>query len=360
MAPQHPRTSAVSRLVLALVLLSGGAAADVNRIVLRVNDEIATLYEFEQRRRSRIQEIQRADLPPERRQRLLADVGAQTMREMYEELLVLSRADQLDIRISDREVEAAVAQAKAQFGIESDEEFRTALAASGMTVDELGEQMRRNLMIREVMGREVQQKIQPDEFSRPRRLRVREVVIPDEAAASEEERAELADAARSALLAGEEGTEALAALADAGQITGVLELGWIERGDLEPALEGAIWDLEVGAISEPIAARGGRHVLAVTAEEEARLQPFGDVQEEIRNKLRAGRYETEMANYLAELEENSFVAQDPPPEAAGFRLADEREASDDLGGFGLVPEEVPPAAPEDAAEPEPVAAEPPE
>jgi peptidyl-prolyl cis-trans isomerase D len=223
------------------------------------------------------------------------------------------------------------------------------------------------------MGREVQQKIQleeedlrryyrdhPDEFSRPRRLRVREVVIPDEAAASEEERAELADAARSALLAGEEGTEALAALADAGQITGVLELGWIERGDLEPALEGAIWDLEVGAISEPIAARGGRHVLAVTAEEEARLQPFGDVQEEIRNKLRAGRYETEMANYLAELEENSFVAQDPPPEAAGFRLADEREASDDLGGFGLVPEEVPPAAPEDAAEPEPVAAEPPE
>ena len=59
-----------------MVVPAARAGADINRIVLRVNDEIATLWEFQQRRRSRIAEIQRADLPPERRQRLLADVGA--------------------------------------------------------------------------------------------------------------------------------------------------------------------------------------------------------------------------------------------------------------------------------------------
>ena len=353
MVPQLPRVG-VSRLVVLAVALAalavGTAGADVNRIVLRVNDEIVTLWEFQERRRARIQEIQRADLPQERRQRLLADVGSLVMREMYEELLVLSRADQLDVRITDREVEAAVAQAKAQYGIESDEDFRAALAASGMSIEDLTQQMRRNLEIREVMGREVQQKIEleeedlrryyrdhPDEFSRPRRLQVREVVIPDEAAAGDEARDALAAEVREALLAGEEGRQRLDELADAGQATGLLELGWIERGDLEPALERGIWDLEPGAVSPPIVARGGRHVVEVLDEEEARLLPFGDVQDQIRNKLRAGRYEEELSKYLAELEEKAYVVQNLPPEAAGFQAAGAGGARDELSGFGLAP-----------------------
>ncbi len=375
MVPQLLRVSgarAVALAVLLATLPAGAAAADVNRIVLRVNDEIATLWEFEQRRGSRIREIQRADLPPERRQRLLADVGAQTMREMYEELLVLSRADQLDIEISDREVAAAVARTKTQFGIEADEEFRAALASSGMTIDDLGEQMRRNLLIRDVMGREVQQRIElededlrryyrdhPDEFSRPRRLQVREVVIPD-TAGSEEVLAELALEARSALLAGAEGSERLAELAADGQATGPLELGWVERGDLEPALEREIWDLQPGAVSAPITARGGRHVVEVVAEEAARLQPFVDVQDAIRDKLRAARYEEELANFLAELEDNSYVVQDLPPEAAGFRVAGGRDRRDETSAFGMVPEEALEDVAEDGSEPESGASEPPE
>ena len=353
------------------------AGADVNRIVLRVNDEIATLWEFQQRRLSRIAEIQRADLPPERRQRLLAEVGAETMREMFEELLVLSRADQLDIRISEREIDEAVKQTQARFGIETEEEFRAALAASGMTVEDLGEQMRRNLMIREVMGREVQSRIEleeedlrryyrdhPDEFSRPRRLQVREVVVPDEAGASDEERDALAAEVRSALLAGGEGSERLSELAAEGKATGVLELGWIERGDLEAVLERGIWELEPGAVSQPIVARGGRHVVEVLAVEEAVLQPFGDVQEAIENKLRVERYQEELTGFLAELEENSYVVQNLPPEAAGFRTAGGYQSRDEATGFAMPEDEAPQDEPEDASveapEGESGASEPPE
>ena len=354
---------------LLLSLLAGAAGADVNRIVLRVNDQIATLWEFQQRRTARIRDIQRADLPDERRQRLLAEVGAETMREMYEELLVLSRADQLDVQVSDREVAAAVSRTKEQFGIESDEEFRAALAASGMDLEDLGDQMRRNLLIREVMGREVQQRVQleeedlrryyrdhPDEFSRPRRLQVREVVVPEEAGASDEERRALAEEVRTAILAGEEGADRLAELADAGRATSRLDLGWIERGDLEAALERGIWDLEPGAVSEVIAARGGLHVVEILGEEEARLAPFVDVQDAIRSKLRGERYEEEMAGFLAELEETAYVVQDLPPEAAGFRVAAGRRSRDELSGFSLAPE----TGQEGAAAADPAAGEEPE
>ena len=372
MIPQLPRVSV--GLVLAAVL-AAPAGADVNRIVLLVNDEIATLYEFESRRRSRINEIQRANLPPERRQRLLADAGVQTMREMFEELLVLSRADQLDIRISDREVESAVTQTRDSFGIDSEEEFVAALASSGMTLDDLREQMRRNLLIREVMGREVQQKIaleeedlrryyrdHPDEFSVPRRLEVREVVVPDAAAADAAARSGLAAEVRTALIAGEEGSERLAELAGAGQATGILELGWVERGDLGPALEREIWDLEPGGVSEPIAARGGLHVIEIMAEEPARLKPFADVQDEIQNKLRSGRFEAEMTGFLTQLEDNSYVVLDPPPEAAGFRTASPGDSRDPLSGLGLRPEEAAESedAPEGQPHPDSGAPEPPE
>ncbi len=375
--PQLLRASAAPLAALALaVSVLPAAAADVNRIVLRVNDEIATLYEFEQRRGARVQEIQSAELPPERRQRLLAEVGAQTMREMYEELLVLSRADQLDITVTEREVEAAVEQTRERFGITSDEQFRAALESSGMTLDDLADQMRRNLLIRAVMGREVQQKIEleeedlrryyrdnPDEFSRPRRLQVREVVVPEEAADSAEEREALAEEVRRALLAGEEGAESLEELSRDGGITSMLELGWVERGDLEAALERGIWDLEPGAVSEPISARGGLHLVEVVAEEPARLEPFAEVQEQIRNKLRADRYNEELANFLAELEETSYVVQNPPPEAAGFRVG-EHQRRDEMSAFGLVEEDLsgaePTEAPDGEPEPESDGSEPPE
>ncbi|MFQ5349876.1 MAG: peptidylprolyl isomerase, partial [Thermoanaerobaculia bacterium] len=181
---------------------------------------------------------------------------------------------------------------------------------------------------------------------------------------SEEERDALAAEVRAALLAGEEGQQTLAELAGAGRATGMLDLGWIERGDLEPALERGIWDLEPGAVSEPIAARGGRHVVEILAEEEARLQPFADVQDVIRNQLREGRYEEELSNMLAELEESSYVVLNLPPEAAGFRVAGSRENRDELSGFVLAPEEEPQTdsedAPEDVSEPESGASEPPE
>ncbi len=41
-------------VLLLTAFLASAASADVNRIVLRVNDEIVTLWEFEQRRRTRI------------------------------------------------------------------------------------------------------------------------------------------------------------------------------------------------------------------------------------------------------------------------------------------------------------------
>ena len=87
--------------VLALLLLPALPAITraelLNKVVLRVNDQIATLYDDEQRRAGMAQEIRRQqDLSDEERRQLMSQVGELAFKDMFEELLIESRAEQLD------------------------------------------------------------------------------------------------------------------------------------------------------------------------------------------------------------------------------------------------------------------------
>jgi hypothetical protein len=72
--------------VLILCLLSAlQARSEVNRIVLRVNDRIATTYDYQRRRAESIAALQKAQsLTPEQRQEALARVGEGVMSELFD------------------------------------------------------------------------------------------------------------------------------------------------------------------------------------------------------------------------------------------------------------------------------------
>ena len=50
------------------------------------------LHDYEMRKNERIDAVSRANIPPERRQELLANVGEETLRSIFQELLLQSRA----------------------------------------------------------------------------------------------------------------------------------------------------------------------------------------------------------------------------------------------------------------------------
>ena len=82
----------VKRTVCAVLVLSAfpGAAAvplfaeDLNAIILRVNDEISTYYDYRERKSARVRAIQESELALEERQQLEADAGKATMREILD------------------------------------------------------------------------------------------------------------------------------------------------------------------------------------------------------------------------------------------------------------------------------------
>jgi parvulin-like peptidyl-prolyl isomerase len=328
------RTLSLFLLVLfAAVLAPADLRAEVvNRVVLRVNDQIATLYDYQQRREEALSEIARRERDPEERQRLLQQAPEIVFKNLYEELLLKSRADQLAIEVSPQDVDAAIAEMRQNFGIQTDEEFAAALAQSGLTEPQLREQVRLNLRLQEVRGREIRPRVQVDEedlrryyqknseqFRQPEQLQVREVVVLEEATPSAEERLRIANEIRQQVAAGRPLADVAAGHARRGVASNVIDHGWVTKGDLDSALEAAVWSLQPGAISQPVAARGGLHLLQVAERRESRIPPFAEVAERIAEIEQNRVYREEIGKYMAELEKRSLIVANPPQEAAGFR-----------------------------------------
>jgi parvulin-like peptidyl-prolyl isomerase len=318
-----------------LLSVASVGTGQVNEIVLRVNDRIATTYDYNSERAERYEAIQQAEsLTEERRQELLATLAETVMQDIFEQLLLLSRADQLKINITPSEIEDAVERTKQNFGIENQADFRAALESSGMTEDRLRARLEKTLLVQRVMGQEVYSRVELDEedlrryyqahaedFQVPQRLSLREVVVLVSSGLSDEDLALLAEEIRQQLSTGRDIEEVVAPYQEEGVSSGVVDLGWVEVGDLNRDLEEAVWGLEAGGVSLPVEARGGLHVLVVAEREEARLLDFPEVQDQIRGIEQGRLMQDEMQKYIEELKNNSYIVANPPPEAAGFRVS---------------------------------------
>jgi parvulin-like peptidyl-prolyl isomerase len=308
------------------------AAETLNRIVLRVNDQIATLYDYQQRRADAMREVMRRVHDPKEQQEELAQVSENVFRDMFQELLLSSRADQLAVEISDQEVDQAIANLKQNFGIKTDEEFQQALEQSGMTVEMMRAQTRRNLRMRDVMGKEVQARVKlkdedlrryyrthDAEFRVPEQVQLHEVVVLEESGLPPAERARVAAEIHDAIAAGKSLTDAAAPFVAKGQASKEADLGWVSPHDLDAKLEAAAWKLAKNGVTEPVDARGGLHVIQLLDRHPAHVRPFAEVQAQIQGKEQERLYRVESARFMAELESKSLVVADPPREAANFR-----------------------------------------
>ena len=328
-----PETVAVILTLLFVGAMPPIEAEVVNRIVLRVNDEIVTLLDYQGRLAQRLNAIRDADLDAEARRNLEGEAGKSVLRDMLDELLLLSRADQLNIRADDAQIEGAMANAREGAGIKTEEEFRIALEQSGLTMDSLRARMEKNIVLQMIMGREVQSRIRPSEeeglryyrdhkenYRVPDRISVREVVVLESQDAPGSGRG-LAESILEEVRGGKDFAEVIEPHQALGSTTGVIEHGWVATADLDPALAEAVTDLEVGGYSEPIAARGGLHILQVQERKESHIQPFKEVSGAIMATIQAERFDETLSQYMAELEAAAYIRSEPPQEAVGFRVA---------------------------------------
>lgn len=326
-------------IVAALALAGTAGAVTVNRIVLRVNDQIATLADYEERKQERAQMLQASDLDAAQKRQMMETAGRATMRTLFDELLLLSRAEQLGVEVAEASVDRAVERAREQAGIDNDEAFRQALAQSGMTLEGYREQLRRNLLMDEVINREVRARIELDEqtlrryyrqhsdaFHEPEGLHLEEVVLLESSGGAPEQLREAARWIAAEVAKGRSFSDVVTPLSRDGVATAVIDLGWIERGDLDAALAEVAWDLAPGEVSAPVPGRGGLHVLRLVERRDARQVPFEEVREQVRRRVGSERFQKDLETYLGELARTAYVVAEVPADARGFREFGEESA----------------------------------
>lgn len=330
-------------LVAAAVLLAAMPAraqsetapgeVEINRIILRVNDQILTLHEYEGRKNGMIERIlANPNLDPQVRQEQLSVLGKQIAKASFDEMLLMSRAKQMSIIVSEDQITATINQVRSNQDLASDEAFEQALRASKMTMAQLREDYRREMTMRELVNREVQDRVDlsedalrafyrenPDRFQVPERRRLEEVIV---FSASGLDAAQMTQVAEE-ILAAARGGATLAAASESyreqGIASEVVDLGWLDAGEIGEELRAVAFAATPDSYAGPIEARGGLHLLHVVEVQPGALRGFSEVQDELRQEVRERGFGREMQGYMAELEDHAFIRENLPAEAVGFR-----------------------------------------
>ncbi len=336
-------------LALGLILAPGTLIGeDLNRVVLRINDEIATLYEFEDRKNSEIARILGTpQIQADERQELLEKVGREVMQNLFNEMLIVSFATQHGLRVTEAEIDEAIAGLMQQQGFETMAQLEAALDGFGMSREDLRENARRDLLWNQVVGREIHSKIDigeeelrayyrnnKDLFEIPEERWVKEIIVLDSSGLSSEELMQRAEEIHREITSSDDFEAVAEKYSEEGITTDVIDLDWLKLDDLDGALADAVWSLKPGEVSAPVEGRGGLHICQLAGLRESKLRPFTEVEDQIRARERSARFQKELRSFMAKIEQRALIRENVPPDAVGYRsLAEEFELEDDLGDF---------------------------
>jgi peptidyl-prolyl cis-trans isomerase SurA len=313
-------------LLVPLALAALPAAGEViDRILVHVNAKIITQSMLDERTEQALKEA-----PPGLDMARREEVRKASLKELVNEALLEDRARELDIVSTDAEVEESIKRLKEQNNVATEEDFVRALAASGLTPDQLRDQLKRSSTIQRVVGREVNSKVDlsddalrlvyerdKEKWATPEKVRVAEVLV-NPGPGAEEKAKEAAKLARS----GTKFDDVVLRFSDGPTRSKGGDMGTVGRGDLAGALDAAAFSLPVGGISDPIETRSGWHVVKVAEKIPAGYRPFAEVKADILKKEQETQFQKKLAEYIEKLERGAVISvapeavalyQPPPP-----------------------------------------------
>jgi peptidyl-prolyl cis-trans isomerase D len=146
-------------------------------------------------------------------------------------------------------------------------------------------------------------------YNQPERVKARQILVKLAPDATEQQKAEAKSRAEAIRKELTDGAKDFAAVAkerseDPGTKASGGDLGWVERGSLEPALADALFSLAPNTVSEPIETKLGFHVVKVEQKQAAADKKLADVENEIATTL----YKQQQAKELAKAEAEKALA----------------------------------------------------
>jgi len=322
--------------VTVMAALGAGLRADViEQVLVKVNGDIITKTELEQRQVAALrQRLSGKNVDPdmlktdEQLKKALAEITPPVLVNAVDELLLLQHGKELGLHLGDEQFKQVVNNIRKEQHMEKEEDFQRALAQENMTMDDLRKQLERQMLIEQVQRQEVGSKLtiteeearqyyaaHPEEFTESAAITLREILIEVPAAqggasvnvaADDEAQKKINDVRARALRAEDFAKLAAEVSASSSKANGGL-IGPFSRDDMSPALQAMIDKMKPGEITQPIRTPRGYQIFKLESVKAAALQPFDSVRDLIAERVASARTQTEMRKFLARLRTQAII-----------------------------------------------------
>ena len=301
---------ALAAILIQLMLAGTGVAEVVDRIVAQVNDDIITMSELQNM--AKTFEAQ-AGVKPK------GQDAKKMQREMLEALidrkLAKAEAKRRGIVVSDKEIDAAMAQFKQRNNIPDDATFAKGLAQAGLSIKEfkqqLTDQMTQERLLVMVVGTKVSvsdaevRRLYDQQFKKGgTQVHIVTLRMPFPPGATEAQKGEIKQQAETILSAVKRG-ESLAAAAGKFSLK-TSDVGFVSQSDLDPRLAEYLEKLKPKEVA-PILTQEGIQLMQVMERRSGEARSFEAATPEIRRILQQQEMEKVFAEWVKTLREKAHI-----------------------------------------------------
>ena len=308
-------------LAASLVPRPARAAHVVERIIARVNSEIITQRQFERERDKLREELAQqysgADLEAK-----LNDESKNLLRNLIDESLMVQKAKDEDINV-DTDLIKKLDQMRKQDNLATIEDLQKDAEQQGVNWEDFKEQIRRQLLMQEVIGREVGSRVivtredekqyynqHKDEFKSEGMIHLAEILVstekykPDEA----EKRAKDAEAE---LKGGAKFSEVVKKYSDGPNADSSGDIGLMKTSSVAPAILAAIDKLDTNEYTDVLQTKNGYMILRLLEHFSPGVPKFEEVESHVQEMLYNQRMAPKMREYLNQLRLDSYIFKAP-------------------------------------------------
>jgi peptidyl-prolyl cis-trans isomerase SurA len=326
---KHLLTVALALAIATSIGSPLGAADIVEQILVKVNGEIITKTDLEQRQIAAIRtrpEVQGLRGDDAALAKLLSEVTPQVILEAVDELLLLQRGKELGYTMGDEQFRSILENIRKENKLETDEQFAQALQQEGMTMLDLRRQLEKQMLVSRVQQAEVMGKISINddevkayyethkgEFGTTPQVTLREILVSVpttdggvNVAVDEAARDKAADV-HERLTAGEPFPRLAADLSDSSSKANGGLLGDIPWSDISPELQKELDALKPGQFTRVLRTSRGYQILKVEGRTDGTTKTLEEARNEVSDKVFDGKRRIEFQKYLVKLRSQAII-----------------------------------------------------
>jgi peptidyl-prolyl cis-trans isomerase SurA len=309
MIHMHYRNIVWAGVMFAAVAVAIPSAQILEQVLVKVNGEIITKTDLEQRQIAALRQRNPNFRPDSDAalQKALAEVTPGVIVDAVDELLMVQRG-------------------KKENKIETDEALQAALKQEGMTMADLRRQLEKTMLVQQVQQTEIMQKLQvtdtemrayydahKDEFATTPQITLREITINVPVTAQgvnvAQDDAAQAKAAevRAKIVAGEPFPRLAADYSDSGSKANGGLVGPLAKSDLSDELQKAIAGLKTGDVTPVLRTTRGYQIIKIENLQDTTTKSFEDARGDIADKIANEKRQGEFVKFITKLRAEAII-----------------------------------------------------